>query len=123
MTVDPVLDAGEIIALQQLIRKVPVADHVINHAVDLVRRTRPDSGCAPSFVSEMVNWGAGPRASQHLVLSAKARAVLEGRYAASIDDVRFVAVPVLRHRIVTNFNAEAEGITAVDLVRRLIDEA
>ena len=121
--VTPVLDAAQILDLQKLIRKVPVADHVINYAVGLVRKTRPGHKDVPSYISEMVSWGAGPRASQYLILGAKARAVLEGRYAASIDDVQHVAVPVLRHRIVTNFNAEAEGVTAVDLVGRLIEEA
>ena len=120
--VEAVLDAGRIADLQGLIRKVPIADHVIDYAVSLVRRTRPGNGAAPPYISEMVSWGAGPRASQSLILGAKARAVLEGRYAASIDDVQFVAVPVLRHRVVTSFNAEAEGVTAVDLVRRLMDE-
>jgi MoxR-like ATPase len=121
--VAPVLDAAEIVTLQQLIRKVPVADHVVDYAVRLVRSTRPGGGGAPDFVAEQVSWGAGPRASQYLILGAKARAVLDGRYAASVDDVRFVSVPVLRHRIVTSFNAEAEGVTAVDIVGRLIDQA
>ena len=102
---------------------VPAADDVINYAVALVRKTRP----APSRVSEgdnqigeLVSWGAGPRASQCLILAAKARAVLEGRYAASIEDVNAVATPVLRHRIVTNFNAEAQGIAPTDVIDRLI---
>ena len=120
--VKEVLDGPQIVELQQLIRKVPVADHVIDYAVGLVRRTRPGSDGAPATISEMVSWGAGPRASQYLILGAKARAILEGRYAASIEDVRFVATPVLRHRIVTTFNAEAEGITAVDLIERLLAE-
>ncbi len=121
--VQPVLDAKEIVELQRLIRKVPVADHVIDYAVGLVRKTRPGREDTPSYISEMVGWGAGPRASQYLVLGAKARAVLEGRYAASIDDVNFVAIPVLRHRLVTSFNAEAEGISTVDLIRRLMEES
>lgn len=120
--VGPILDAQQIRALQQLIRKVPVADHVIDYAVKLVRKTRPNSPDATEDVKRMISWGAGPRASQCLILGAKARAVLEGRYAASIDDVRFVATPVLRHRIVTSFNAEAEGITTVDLINRLLKE-
>ena len=120
--VQPVVDAREIVQLQALVRKVPVSDHVIDYAVGLVRRTRPDSGLAPSYISEMVSWGAGPRASQFLILGAKTRAILDGRYAPAIDDVRFVALPVLRHRVITNFNAEAEGVSAVDLIRRLIDE-
>ena len=120
--IEPVFDAPEIVELQHLIRKVPVADYVIDYAVGLARKTRPGNDGAPDFVSRMVNWGAGPRASQFLILGAKARAILEGRYAASIDDVKFVAVPVLRHRIVTSFNAEAEGVTALELVQRLLEE-
>ncbi len=120
--VKPVLDAPQIVDLQQLIRKVPVADHVIDYAVGLARKTRPGANGAPAYISELVSWGAGPRASQFLILGAKARAVLEGRYAASVDDVKSVAIPVLRHRIVTSFNAEAEGVTALDIVKRLRDE-
>ncbi len=119
--VSPVLNAAQIVELQQLIRKVPVADHVIDYAVGLARKTRPAGDGIPSFVTELVSWGAGPRASQFLILGAKARAVLEGRYAASIEDVNFVAVPVLRHRIVTSFSAEAEGTTAVDIIHRLME--
>ena len=121
--IEPILDGGQVLALQSLVRKVPAADDVINYAVALVRKTRP----APSRVSEgdnqigeLVSWGAGPRASQCLILAAKARAVLEGRYAASIEDVNAVATPVLRHRIVTNFNAEAQGIAPTDVIDRLI---
>ncbi len=120
--VKPVLDAPQIVNLQQLIRKVPVADHVIDYAVGLARKTRPGANGAPAYIAELVSWGAGPRASQFLILGAKARAILEGRYAASIDDVKSVAIPVLRHRIVTSFNAEAEGVTALDIVKRLRDE-
>ncbi|MDP6777027.1 MAG: MoxR family ATPase [Candidatus Latescibacteria bacterium] len=120
--VKQVLGGPQIVELQQLIRKVPVADHVIDYAVGLVRRTRPGGDGAEATISEMVSWGAGPRASQYLILGAKARAILEGRYAAAIEDVQFVATPVLRHRIVTTFNAEAEGITAVDLIERLLAE-
>ena len=121
--VEPVLDAAEIVDLQNLIRKVPAADHVIDFAVRLARSTRPGGAGTPQNVSDQVSWGAGPRASQYLILGAKARAVLDGRYAASVEDVRSIAVPVLRHRIVTSFNAEAEGVTAVDIVNRLIKEA
>lgn len=120
--VKPVLDAAQIVKLQQLIRKVPVADHIIDYAVKLVRKTRPNSPDAPEDISRLISWGAGPRASQCLILGAKARAVLEGRYAASIDDVNFVAKPVLRHRMVTSFNAEAEGITVVDLIDKLLQK-
>ncbi len=117
-----VLAAQEVVDLQALIRKVPVADHVIDFAVNLVRRTRPGTPGAPGYVSELVSWGAGPRASRYLVLAAKARAVLDGRYAASIGDVRSAAVPVLRHRVITSFHAEAEGITPVDVIKRLMEE-
>lgn len=120
--VEPVLSAEQITKLQQLIRKVPVSDHVIDYAVKLVRKTRPNSPDAPEDISRLISWGAGPRASQCLILGAKARAVLEGRYAASIDDVNFVAKPVLRHRMVTSFNAEAEGITVVDLIDKLLQK-
>ena len=120
--ITPILDGPQVLALQSLVRKVPVADDVVDYAVSLVRRTRPNGvgGDDPQKIGELVSWGAGPRASQCLILGAKARAILEGRYAASIDDVKAVAVPVLRHRIVTNFNAEAQGIAPTDLIDRLI---
>ncbi len=120
--VQPVLDAAQIIKLQQLIRKVPVADHIVDYAVKLVRKTRPNNPNAPADISRLISWGAGPRASQCLILGAKARAVIDGRYAPSIDDVNAVAIPVLRHRMVTSFNAEAEGITVVDLIDKLLKE-
>ncbi len=119
--VQPVLNAGQIRDLQQLIRKVPVADHIVDHAVDLVRKTRPQNADASQDIARMLRWGAGPRASQCLILGAKARAVLSGRYAPSVDDVAFVAKPVLRHRLVTSFNAEAEGIATVDLIDQLLE--
>jgi MoxR-like ATPase len=115
------LAADEILALQKIVRRVPVAEHVIRYALQLTRLTRREQGEVPEFVQQFVSWGAGPRASQYLILGAKARAVLRGRYFAGIDDVRGVALPVLRHRILTNFNAEAEGIRSDDIVRRLID--
>jgi MoxR-like ATPase len=118
-SVDKVLSTEEIIDLQQIVRKVPVADHVIRYAMQFTRLTRREKGEVPDFIKEYVSWGAGPRASQFLVLGAKARAVLHGRYYASMDDVRSVAAPVLRHRIITNFNAEAEGVKPDDIVRRL----
>jgi MoxR-like ATPase len=120
--VKSVLSPAQIIKLQQLIRKVPVSDHVIDYAVKLVRKTRPGTPGAPEDISRLISWGAGPRASQCLIMGAKARAILEGRYAASIDDVKFVAKPVLRHRMVTSFNAEAEGITVVDLIDKLLTD-
>jgi len=100
---------------------VPVADHVIRYAMQFSRLTRRDKGDAPDFVKQYVSWGAGPRASQYLILGAKARAMLHVRAYVSTDDVRAVAAPVLRHRIITNFNAEAEGIKPDDIIRRLAD--
>ncbi len=115
------LTAEEIISLQKIVRKVPVADHVARYALKFARLTRREQGDAPDFINEYVSWGAGPRASQYLVLGAKARAVLHGRYFANCEDVRAVAAPVLRHRIMTNFNAEAEGIKPDDIIRRLTE--
>jgi MoxR-like ATPase len=117
----PVLTAEEVVQLQDLVRKVPVADHVIRYALQLVRLTRRGEPGVPAFVNEFVGWGAGPRASQSLVLAGKARALLQGRMHVSTDDIKAVAQPVLRHRIVANFNAEAEGLKTDDIVKRLID--
>jgi len=119
--VTPTLSGEEILDLQRIVRRVPVADHVVRYALQLARLTRPNHPGVPDFITEYVNWGAGPRASQYLVLGAKARAVLYGRYSAGCDDIRAVAFPVLRHRIVTNFNAEAEGVKPDDIIRRLIE--
>jgi MoxR-like ATPase len=118
--VTKVLSGADILELQEVVRKVPVADHVSRYAVRLTRMTRREKGEVPDFIRDYVSWGAGPRASQYLVLAAKARAILNGRYHVSTDDVRSVAGPVLRHRIVTNFNAEAEGLKPDDIVNRLI---
>ncbi len=122
-TVTPTLTGEKILSLQKIVRRVPAADHVVRYAMKLVRLSRPYKGDAPQFIRNYVNWGAGPRASQYLVLGAKARAVLHGHFSASVDDVRAVALPVLRHRIVTNFNAEAEGVKVDEIVRRLIEAA
>src|SRR6185295_4384296 len=104
------------------VRKVPVADHVIRYALQFSRLTRrTEGGEIPAFVKEYVGWGAGPRASQYLILAGKARALLKGRYHVSTEDIRQVAIPVLRHRIVTNFNAEAEGMRSDAIVKKLID--
>ena len=119
-TITRTLTAEEIIALAQIVRRVPIADHVTRYALQFTRLTRKEKGHVPDFIRDYVSWGAGPRASQYLVLGAKARAVLQGRYFATCDDIRAVAAPVLRHRIVTNFNAEAEGVKPDDIVRRLI---
>ncbi|HZO86758.1 MAG TPA: MoxR family ATPase [Chthonomonadaceae bacterium] len=116
------LDAEDILALQEIVRRVPVGDHVFRYAMALTRATRPNEPEAPDFVRECVSWGAGPRASQYLILGAKARAALYGRNYASTEDVAAVALPVLRHRIVTNFNAEAEGMTADKIVQKLLQQ-
>jgi MoxR-like ATPase len=117
--VERVVTAADIIRLQNVVRQVPVSDHVLSYSVRLARATRPGEQ-SPDFIRTWVAWGAGPRASQYLVLGAKARAILLGRETPSADDVRAVAPAVLRHRIVTNFNAEAEGVKADDIVRKLI---
>jgi len=117
-----ILNAQEIIALQDLVRRVPVADNVISYAVKLVRKTRPLYADAPQYVKDWITWGAGPRASQYLILGAKTRAVLDGRPTPDIADVHAMAKPVLRHRLVTNFNAEAEGINAMHIIERLCEE-
>lgn len=116
-----ILSPAEIVAFQQLVRRVPVSDHLVRYAVSLVRSTRPNENGAPDFVKNWVNWGAGPRASQFLVLAAKTRAILDGRPTPGPDDIRFAAYPVLRHRIVTSFNAEADGVDSMEIVRRLLD--
>lgn len=117
-----VLAAEEIAELQGLVRRLPVADEVIAYAVRLAGATRPSGETSPQFIRDWVSWGAGPRASQYLILGAKTRAMLEGRYTPAVDDVRAVARPVLRHRIVTNFAAEAENVKPDTIVRRLVDE-
>jgi MoxR-like ATPase len=117
-----VLSGDEVISLQEIVRKVPVADHVIRYALQFSRLTRKtEGGAIPEFVKEYVGWGAGPRASQYLILAGKARALLKGRYHVSTEDIRQVALPVLRHRIVTNFNAEAEGIKSDTIVKKLME--
>ena len=115
------LTAHEVIELQNIVRRVPCADQVIRYAMRLVRATRVDKGNVDTFVKDYVAWGAGPRASQNLVLAGKARALLHGRFHVSADDIRAVAYPVLRHRVLLSFNAEAEGITSDAIVRRLIE--
>jgi MoxR-like ATPase len=117
--IERVLGAADILALQQLVRRVPVADHVVRYAVTLARATRGREG-APEFVKQWVSWGAGPRASQYLVLGAKTRAVLRGRFAPGVEDVQAVAASVLRHRIVTNFTAEAEGVKPDRIIADLL---
>jgi len=117
-----VMDAVRIKSLQQLVRRVPVADHVIHYAVALARATRPKENSPLPYIKDWVSWGAGPRASQYLVLGAKCRAILDGRPTPSVDDIRAVARPVLRHRIVTSFNAEADGVGTIDIVEKLLGD-
>jgi len=116
-----VLDGPAILALQQALRRVPAADHVIHYAMRLVRATRVHEGDVPEVVRDYVTWGAGPRACQYLILGGKVRAVLHGRFCVSTDDIQAVARPVLRHRIVTNFNADAEGFDADRIVGKLLE--
>jgi len=115
-----VLSPERILELQDLVLRVPVADHVVRHAVALARATRPGPD-APDFIREYVSWGAGPRASQYLVLAGKARAILDGRFAVSYEDVRALARPTLEHRLIVNYKAEAEGITSQALIDRLLE--
>jgi MoxR-like ATPase len=115
-----VLRGSDIIAIQKIVRRVPVSDHVVDYAVNLVRASRPKDPTAPQFVKDWLSWGAGPRACQYLIVGAKALAILNGRYNVSCKDVRALAVPVMRHRIFTNFNADAEGVDAVDIIHELI---
>ncbi|MDF1544025.1 MAG: MoxR family ATPase [bacterium] len=118
---EKILTPTDLSAYQQLVRRVPVSDHLIEYAVDLARATRPAESTAPDFVKNWVNWGAGPRASQYLILAAKTKAILDGRPTPGPEDVRFAAYPVLRHRIVTSFNAEADGVDTIEIIRRLLE--
>jgi MoxR-like ATPase len=120
--VQPVLTADDILALQHLVRRVPAPKTVVRAAVTLARMTRPSDTEAPDFIKEYVAWGAGPRASQYLVLGAKARAALDGRPMPDYDDLRGVASSVLTHRLVINFAAEAAGRSAADIVEELVRE-
>ncbi len=113
---------SDILYFQYLVRRVPVSESVVKYAVDLANRTRPQNAGAPDFVKQFVSYGAGPRASQYLILGAKATAALENRLSPDIDDVKSAAVPVLRHRIITNFNAEAENINTPEIIRRLLEK-
>ncbi|MFP4106591.1 MAG: AAA family ATPase [Phycisphaerae bacterium] len=116
-----VLSGEDILALQRIVRKIPISQHVIDYAVDLARATRPGDPTAPDFISNYLSWGAGPRAAQYLILGAKSRALLHGRFQISCEDIRLVAKPVLRHRIFTNFNADAESVKADDIVDMLLE--
>lgn len=117
----PVMDAPQLQQVQQIVRRMPVSEHVLQYVADLVRSTRPTGGSAPLFVRDYVEWGAGPRAGQYLVLGAKALALIDGRFNVACSDVRAIAPPVLRHRIFTNFNADSEGLTVEDVIKRLLD--
>jgi MoxR-like ATPase len=120
--VQQVLDALQVLDMQKLVRRIPVPKSIVRAAVQLARMTRPGDADAPAFIKEYVSWGAGPRASQYLVLGAKARAALDGRPMVDLDDVKGIALAVLRHRVVGNFAAEAAGRTVSDLCRELIDD-
>ena len=115
-----VLRGKDILTVQRIVRRVPISDHVLDYAVGLARATRPGEKEAPGFINDWLSWGAGPRAAQYLVLGAKARAILHGRYNVAASDVRAMAHPVLRHRLFTNFNADAEGIDVEHIVDRLL---
>ena len=120
--IKPIITGEEVLRLQQIVRKVPIAETMVDYAVELSVNTRPTQPDAPDFIRDWVNWGAGPRASQYLVLGAKARAIMHGRYHVSYEDIKAVAKPVLRHRILTNFNAEADGITSLDIISQLLEK-
>jgi MoxR-like ATPase len=118
-----ILSGDQIVSFQGLVRRVPVADNVVEFAVRLATMTRPKSDRAPKFIRDWLSWGAGPRASQNMILGAKTRALLDGRHTPDINDVRAVAGPTLRHRIVPNFNAEADGVSSIEIVERLLQES
>ncbi len=120
-SLNAVITKPEIATYQDLVRRVPVADNVVEYAVKLVGATRPNSSTAPEFIQQSVDWGAGPRASQYLVLGAKAKAILDGRPSPNINDIQSLALPILRHRVLPNFNAEAEGLKVEDILNRLLD--
>ena len=119
-TVTPMMNSADILRLQEVVKRVPVGDHVIDFAAKLVRATRPKDPSAPDFVREMVGWGAGPRAGISLITAAKAHAVLRGRFHATTADVAAIAAPVMRHRVITTFNAEAAGVSSDDVIQKLL---
>jgi MoxR-like ATPase len=118
--VRPVLQGQDILWIQQLVRAVPTSQHMVDYAVDLVRATRPKEPPSPDFVKNWLAWGAGPRAAQYMILGAKARAIVHGRFAVTAEDIRHIAYPVLRHRIFTNFNADAEGVDVDQVIEKII---
>ncbi len=114
--------ANDIIELQKLVRDIPVSSNVVNYAVELSRATRPENPDAPDYVKRQIKWGAGSRASQALIMTGKARALLKGRYNVSIEDIKALALPVLRHRVITNFHADADGVTVENIINKIIDK-
>ena len=116
------LDGEKVIAFQQLVRRVPVPEHLYDYAVKIVRKTRPGEPESPQWIKDTVGWGAGPRAVQYLILGAKSRAALRGAYMASLEDLEAIASSVLTHRVITNFSAESQGMTSKKIVERLIKE-
>ena len=118
---NPIMSKTEIISYQDLIKRVPVSDNLVEYAVQLTTSTRPDSSLAPDFIQKSIDWGAGPRASQYLISAAKAKAVLDGRPSPDISDIKSMAIPILRHRVLANFNAEAEGLKIEDILMKLIE--
>ena len=121
--VEPILNGQQIIELQDMVRQVPVPESVLNFTVNLVGMSRPHSELAPDFTNQYISWGAGPRASQFLILGAKTRALANGRFNVTEEDIKALAVPVLRHRIINNYAAEAEGLSTTNIVQKLLDEA
>ncbi|MBD1259106.1 MoxR family ATPase [Maribacter polysiphoniae] len=117
--INALFNAAEILEVQHLVRRIPVPDNVVNYAVTLVSKTRPNLETSPDFIKEYLDWGAGPRASQNLILGAKAHAAIHGKFSPDIEDVQAVAMGILRHRIIKNYKAEAEGISEEDIIRRL----
>ena len=113
------INAQQILNFQSLVRRVPVAENVIQYAVNIVNKTRPENNLTPENTKNLISWGAGPRASQYLILAAKTYSIMDGRYTPEIADVKRAMIPVLRHRIIPSFNAEAEGITSVDIIEKL----
>ena len=119
--IKPVLDREEIIAMQDMIRRVPAAKHLVTYAAKLVRATRPAEADAPDFIKDWVSWGCGPRAGLNLVSAAKARAVLDGRFNVALEDIRALALPVFRHRLGLNFSAMSDGISTDEVIRKLLE--
>lgn len=120
--VNIILKKPEIIEFQELIKKVPVAEEIVSYVVELVGKTRPSGNKSPKYIKDYLNWGAGPRASQYLILGAKTLCILKGRFTPDIDDIKRVSKPVLRHRLILNFNAEADNVNVIDLIDRLIGD-